>query len=118
MKRISRIRFFVSILVFFLLFSSIVYSSINSLGFGAIDHVVVANKKPTAPSKSGIQLPEKVESENDHKANNNFFFIHKLGEFLRFDITRSQHNSFYNTFCLRASTKDTPLYLIKRSILI
>jgi len=79
---------------------------------------VVAIKKPTASSKSAIQLPEKVESKKDYKANNIFFFIQELGEFLRFDITRSQHSSFYNTFRLRANTKDTPLYLIKRSILI
>ena len=118
MKRINPIRSFTSILVIFFLLAPIVCSAINSFSPNRRTQEFVVTKKANTPSKSDTQLPEKVESENDHKPHNNFFFIHRVGEFLRFNITKSQNTFFYNAFRFRGNTTGIPLYLIKRSIVV
>lgn len=118
MKRISSIRSLTSILVIFFLLAPIVCSTINSFNPSRKTQEFVVGKKTNTPSKSDTQLPEKVESENDCKPHNNFFLIHQVGEFLRFNITKSQHTFFYNAFRFRGISTGIPLYLIKRSIVI
>jgi hypothetical protein len=115
MKRISPVRSFTSLLVAFLL-TSIVCSSLALWQLMVIRRIFCS--KPSNARKSATQLPEKVESENDSKPHNNYFFIHLVGEFLQFSVPVSQHASFYHAFLMRGNTSGIPMYLSKRSILV
>jgi len=118
MKRINPIRSFTGIVVIFFLLAPIVCSTINSFSPYRKTQGFVVTKKANTPSRSDTQLPEKVESENDRKPHNNFFFIHPVGEFTRFNITKSQRTFSYNAFRFWGIRTDIPLYLSKRSIVI
>ncbi len=118
MRRRNHIGSIMRMLVVFFLLSSIVCSTINSMDSGIRSHVTILVKKPVSSSKSGIQLPEKIESENDHKPHINFFFIHPVCEFLRIDIGNYLATTFYNSFRFRGNIAGTPLYIVKRSIMI
>jgi hypothetical protein len=119
MIRVNPIRSFTGHLMIFIFLASIVCSSASLVGWLPSNiQEVIAVKKSTTPSKSDSQLPEKVEVENDLKSNNHFFFIQEICEFIQSDITKSQSAFIYNAFRFRGNTAGTPLYLVKRSILI
>jgi hypothetical protein len=118
MKRISPVRSFTSLLVAFFLLTSIVCSSLGAMAINGHSQESFVSKPSNAISKSATQLPEKVESENDSKPHNNYFFIHLVGEFLQFSVPVSQHASFYHAFLIRGNTSGIPMYLSKRSILV
>ena len=118
MKRTHRIRSFTSCLVVFFLLTSIVCSSISALAVSSLRKEFFVAKTSNSLSKSATQLPEKVESENDSKHHNNYFFIHLVGEFLQFSVPTAQHASFYHAYRIRGNTTTIPRYLSKRSIQI
>jgi hypothetical protein len=118
MTRQKSISTFTSILMIFIFLASIVCNSVNLANWSSTNtQEEIGVKKESTPTKSEKQLPEKVEVENDVKANH-FFFIQELGEFIQLNITKSQSAFIHNAFRFRGNTSGTPLFLVKRSILI
>lgn len=107
-----------SMMVILLLLLSIVCSTINAAGSSHHVQVTATFKKPGTSSASDTQLPDKVESENDHKLLVTFFFIHPVSEILCFDVARSLYTCFFKATRLRGSPSRVPRYLATRSIII
>ncbi|MEP6736197.1 MAG: hypothetical protein ABJA70_11795 [Chryseolinea sp.] len=111
-------RSIINLSVIFVLLFSIVYVSINATGSENRVHSAPFLKKPVSSSKSDTLLPEKVESENDHKPHLSFLYINPVDEVTHLNISQSLHTCFFNATRIRGNSSDLPLYLMKRSILI
>jgi hypothetical protein len=105
-------------MIVFLLICSIVCNSINSVSFKPTTHLSVGQNNSNSPTQPASQLPEKIESENDLKHQNNFFFIQQLTAFIPLNSPELQGHSQFEALCFRGNISGVPLFLSTRSILI
>ena len=117
MKRVEQITSFFTFVIVLLLICSIVCSSVVSTRSQRALHEGVCLKNPNSPLPA-TQLPEKVESENDYKHENNFFFIQQLGSFIPLNSPELQRYSHSDAFGFLGNISGVPLYISKRSFLI
>jgi len=117
MKRVEYIKSSVSMMITLLLICSIVCSSLASVQYKATSSLLVSLQSPTSHGQPVPQLPEKVESENDYKHQNNFFFIQQIGAFIPLNSPKLDYSHF-DAFCFRGNISGIPLFLSKRSFQI
>ena len=118
MKRVEYIRSSVNMMIVLLLICSIVCSSVASVRYTASLNELVCLENPNSHAQPVTQLPEKVESENDYKHQNNFFFIQRLITFIPLNSPELLGHFNFDAFCFRGNISGIPLFLSKRSFLI
>jgi hypothetical protein len=118
MNRVNYIRSSVSVMIITLLLCSIVCNSFDSARYKSSTYLLVSLNNPNGHAQPVTQLPEKVESENDYKHQNNFFVIQRLVAFIPLLSPELHCHSYLNAFCFRGSISGIPLFLSKRSFLI
>jgi hypothetical protein len=105
-------------MIVLLLICSIVCNTVASARYKPTSSQLVCLDNPSAPAQPVSQLPEKVESENDCKHQNNFFFIQQLIAFIPLNSPELRRHSQFDAFCFRGNISGIPLFLSKRSFLI
>ncbi|HEX6892395.1 MAG TPA: hypothetical protein VF141_16925 [Chryseolinea sp.] len=118
MKRVEYIGSSVSMMIVLLLMCSIVCNALVSAQHRTTSSQLVCLGNPGAPAQPVSQLPEKVESENDCKHQNNFFFIQQLIAFIPLNSPELRRHSQFDAFCFRGNISGIPLFLSNRSLLI
>jgi hypothetical protein len=118
MKRVEYIGSSVSMMLVLILICSIVCNSVASARYKTTAHQFAYLENPSSPAQPVSQLPEKVESENDCKHQNNFFFIQQIIAFIPLNSPELRRHSQFEAFCFRGNISGIPLFLSKRSFLI
>ncbi|HMG88697.1 MAG TPA: hypothetical protein VK589_01520 [Chryseolinea sp.] len=118
MNRVEYTRSSVTMMIALLLICSIVCNSLVSTRRNTTSNELICHQNPDSHTPPGTQLPEKVESENDYKHENNFFFIQQLTEFIPLNSPELRRHSQSDAFCFSGNISGIPLFLSKRSFLI
>jgi len=118
MKRVEYIRSSVTMMIALLLICSIVCNSLASTRYKTTFHVLLCFENPISHAQPFTQLPEKVESENDFKHEDNFFVIQQLTAFIPLNSPELRRHAQFDAFCFRGNISGIPLFLSKRSFLI
>ena len=118
MKRGEYMRSSFGLMIVVLLFCSIVCSSLDSTRFQSTLKLEVCLKNPNSHNLPATPIPAKIETENDYKHENNFFFIQQLIGFIPSNSPELQRHSNIDAFCFLGNVAGVPLYMSKRSFLI
>ena len=105
------------LMIVVLLICSIV-CSLNSTRFQSTLNREVCLNNQTSHNLPATPLPAKIESENDYKHENNFFFIQQLTGFIPLNSPELQRHSHFDASCFPGNIAGVPLYVSKRSFLI
>ena len=118
MKRVEYMRSSFGLMIIVLLICSIVCNSPCSERIQSTLNQAVCLKNPNSHNLPATPLPAKIESENDYKHENNFFFIQQLTGFIPLNSPELQRHSHFDAFCFIGNITGVPLYVSKRSFLI
>jgi hypothetical protein len=118
MKGVEYIRSSVNLMIALLLICSIVCNSLTTSRYNSTSSQLVCLENPNSHAQPVTPLPEKVESENDYKHQNNLFVIQQLTAFIPLNSPELQRHSQSDAFCFLGNISGIPLFLSKRSFLI